>query len=34
MGIIIGDYKWGFKMGVINEHLNRDFKRGFVRRFE
>jgi len=28
MGIIIGDFKWGFKMGVINGHLNRDFKRG------
>jgi len=29
MGIIIGVFKWGFKMGVINGHLNRDFKRGF-----
>jgi len=30
LGNIIGDFKWGFKMGVINGHLNRDFKRGFV----
>jgi len=29
MGIIIGDFIWGFKKGVINGHLNRDFKRRF-----